>query len=86
MLPQHESLLLHPAVLEPDLHLLVAEVQTVGQLPPPLPGDELVHHEFTLQLSQLKFGIGLTLLSGPSVHWVPRGSWRRGRRRRHTTN
>lgn len=26
LLPQHESLLLHPAVLEPDLHLLVAEV------------------------------------------------------------
>lgn len=42
LLPQHESLLLHPAVLEPDLDLLVAEVQTVGELPPPLPGDELI--------------------------------------------
>lgn len=48
LLPQHESLLLHPAVLEPDLDLLVAEVQTVGELPPPLPGDELIQHEFTL--------------------------------------
>ncbi len=47
LLPQHESLLLHSAVLEPDFHLLVAEVQAVGELPPPLPGDELVHHEFT---------------------------------------
>lgn len=47
LLSQHESLLLHPAVLEPDLDLLVAEVQAVGQLPPSLPGDELVQHEFT---------------------------------------
>lgn len=47
LLPQHESLLLHPAVLEPDLDLLVTEVQTIGEFPPPLPGDEFVQHKFT---------------------------------------
>lgn len=47
LLPQHESLLLHPAVLEPDLDLLVAEIQTIGEFPPPLPGDEFIQHKFT---------------------------------------
>lgn len=81
LLPQHESLLLHPSVLEPDLHLLVAEIQPVGELPPPLPGDELVQHEFTFELRQLEFGIRFALLSGPSVHRVPRGTWKSGARR-----
>ena len=86
MLSQHESLFLHPAVLEPDLDLLVAEVQAVGQLPPPLPGDELIQHKFTFKLGQLQLGVGLAFLSGASVHRVPWSTLGRGEGRgvRHT--
>lgn len=64
LLSQHQPLLLHPAVLKPDLHLLVAQFQSVRQLLPLLSVDELVHHELILELRQLWLGIRLPLLSG----------------------
>lgn len=76
LLPHHQSLLLHTPVLEPDFNLLIAEVEAVRQLPPPLSGDELIQHELALQVGQLELGVGLAFLSGPGVHRVPRGTWR----------
>lgn len=78
MLPHHQSLLLHTPVLEPDFNLLIAEVEAVRQLPPPLSGDELIEHELAFQLRQLEFGVGFTFLSGSGVHWIPRGACRGG--------
>ena len=64
LVAHHQPLLLHPAVLKPDFHLLVAQVQSVRQLLPFLPVDEFIHQEFVLKFSQLWLRVGLSLLSG----------------------
>lgn len=49
-------LVLHPPVLEPDLHLLLGQVQVRGYLDPPQPGQVHVGGEFPLQLQELGAG------------------------------
>ena len=49
----HPLLLLHPAVLEPDLDLGLVELQSSGDLDPTSPGQVLVEVELLLQLRQL---------------------------------
>ncbi len=49
-------LLLHPAVLKPDFHLRLVELQTGGDLHPPCPCQVLVEVELLLQLGQLLGG------------------------------
>ena len=67
LLPHHQSFLLHPAVLKPYFHLLIAQVQSVRQLFPLLPVDELIHHELILKFSELRFGVRLPLLPRPGL-------------------
>lgn len=49
-------LVLHPPVLEPDLHLLLGQPQTCRDLDPPQPGQVHVGGELPLQLEQLLAG------------------------------
>lgn len=49
-------LMLHPAVLEPDLHLLLRQVQVRGDFDPPEPRQIHVGREFPLQLQELRAG------------------------------
>ena len=49
-------LLLHPSVLEPDLHLSLVELQAGGDLHAPCPGQVLVEVELLLQLRELLGG------------------------------
>lgn len=51
-------LVLHPSVLEPDLHLLLGEVQVGGDLDSPQPGEVHVRGELSLQLQELSAGEG----------------------------
>lgn len=75
----HQSFLFHPPVLKPYFHLLVAQVQPVGQLFPFLSVDEFVRHKFILKFSQLWLRVRLSLLSGLHMWWAPRGTWREQR-------
>lgn len=76
VLAHHQPLLLHSAVLKPDFHLLVAQVQPVGQLLPLLPVDELVHKKFIFQFGQLRLGVGLSLLPAFQLCRAPRSTYR----------
>lgn len=49
-------LLLHPPVLEPDLHLRLVELEGGGDLHPPGPGQVLVEMKLLLQLGELLGG------------------------------
>lgn len=51
-------LVLDPSVLEPDLHLLLGEVQVGGDLDSPQPGEVHVGGELPLQLQELRAGEG----------------------------
>lgn len=55
--PVEHAFLLHAAVLEPYLHLPVAEANSLGDLLPHLAADELVRSEFPFQLGQLVLGV-----------------------------
>lgn len=76
LLAHHEPLLLHPAVLKPYFHLLVAQVQSVWQLLALLSVDELIHHEFILKFSQLWLRVRLSLLARSHLWRAPWGTWR----------
>lgn len=76
----HQPLLLHPPVLKPYFHLLVAQVQPVGQLLPFLSVDEFIHQKFILKFSKLRLRIGLSLLSGFHLCRAPGGTWGEQRR------
>lgn len=52
----HPLLLLHPAVLEPDLHLRLVELQGGRDLYPPGPGEVLVEVELLFELRELLVG------------------------------
>lgn len=63
-------LLLHPAILKPDFHLRLVELQTGSDLDPPCPGQVFVEVELLLQLSQLlggEVGADHVVLAGNSV-------------------
>lgn len=75
VLAHHQPLLLHSAVLKPDFHLLVAQVQPVGQLLPLLSVDEFVHQKFIFQFGQLRFGVGLSLLPALHLCRAPRSTY-----------
>lgn len=49
---------LHPAVLEPDFHLFLGQVQVCGDLDAPQPGEVHVGGELPLQLQKLRAGEG----------------------------
>jgi len=53
---------LHPAILEPYLHLSVRQVDTVADLQTPLPTQIHVEQELFLQLQSLVLGVGTALL------------------------
>jgi len=50
-------LVLHPAVLEPDLYLPLGEVEQSRDLHPPGPAEVFVEVKFLLQLQQLSVGV-----------------------------
>lgn len=75
VLAHHQPLLLHSAVLKPDFHLLVAQVQPVGQLLPLLSVDEFVHQKFIFEFGQLQLGVGLSLLPALYLRRAPRSTW-----------
>lgn len=62
-LPLAVLLVLHPPVLEPDLHLTLRQVQIARQLPALLLGDVGVEEELLLQLQRLELGVGFPLLA-----------------------
>lgn len=61
-LPLAVLLVLHPPVLEPDLHLPLGQVQVPRQLPPLLLRNVRVEQELLLQLQRLELGVGLAFL------------------------
>lgn len=70
LLPLAVLLVLHPPVLEPDLHLPLGQVQVARQLPSLLLRHVRVEQELLLELERLELGVGLAFLphghlSGP---------------------
>lgn len=62
LLPLAVLLVLHPPVLEPDLHLALGQVQVARQLPPLLLGHVRVVEELLLELEGLELGVRLAFL------------------------
>lgn len=77
-------LVLDPSVLEPDLHLLLGEVQVGGDLDSPQSGEVHVGGELPLQLQELRAGecgahpLATGQLAGRAV-WKWRGAHRQDR-------
>jgi hypothetical protein len=63
LLPLAVLLVLHAAVLEPDLYLALRQVEVARQLPPLLLGHVGVEEELLLQLQRLELGVGLAFLA-----------------------
>lgn len=61
-LPLTVLLVLHSAILKPDLHLTLGEIQITRELPPLLLRHVSVEEELLLQLESLEFGIRLAFL------------------------
>ena len=67
----HPLLLLHPPVLEPDLHLGLVELEGRGDLYPPRPGQVLVEVELLLEFGELFVGeVGPPRVVQEGVGWV----------------
>ena len=62
--PLLHLLVLHPPVLEPDLHLPVRETEALRYLLPLLPRDEVVAPVLPLQRLDLRLRVRLPLLPG----------------------
>lgn len=77
----HQSFLLHPPVLKPYFHLLVAQVQSVWQLFSFLSIDEFIHHKFILKFSQLWLRVRLPLLSRFHLRRAPLDTWKEQRQK-----
>ena len=63
LLPLAVFLVLHPPVLEPDLHLTLRQVEVAGQLPALLFGHVGVEEELLFQFQRLELGVRLPLLA-----------------------
>lgn len=63
LLPLAVLLVLHPPVLEPDLHLALRQVEIARQLPALLLRHVRVEQELFLQLQRLEFRVGFPLLA-----------------------
>lgn len=61
-LPLAVLLVLHPTILEPDLHLALGQVQVARQLPSFLLGDVRVEQELLLQLEGLELRVRFAFL------------------------
>ena len=61
-LPLRILLVLHPPILEPDLHLPLRQVEVASQLPPLLLRNVGVEKELFLQLERLELRVGFTFL------------------------
>ena len=58
----HEFLLLHPAVLKPNLDLSLGQIEHVGELDAPFPRDVRVHDEFAFEPARLRPRVGNAFL------------------------
>ena len=66
-LPLLHLLVLHPPVLEPDLHLPVGQMKILSNLLPFLPRDEVAAPVLPLQRLDLRLRVRLPLLPGVKV-------------------
>lgn len=73
-------LVLHPAILEPNFHLFLGQLQFIGNFDAPQPRQVLAHGELTFQIEQLLAGeCGTNAFAGITVIRYG-GWWRRWRR------